>query len=105
MRLVAPSCGPLAEPERLKVLVWELFSRDMNVDVPSTETDLFEMGLLDSLSFVDLLVRLEEKFSLKLRLDEIDLSSFRSIDRVVEMLQAKAASRAPREDEVSTWEG
>ena len=103
MRLVAPSCWPLAEPERLKVLVRELFSRDMNVDVPSTETDLFEMGLLDSLSFVDLLVRLEEKFSLKLRLDEIDLSSFRSIDRVVEMLQAKAASPSIKTSSAKGW--
>jgi acyl carrier protein len=105
MRLLAPSCELLAEPERLKVLVRELFSRDMNVDVPSTETDLFETGLLDSLSFVELLVRLEEEFSLKLRLDEIDLSSFRSIDRVVEMLQAKTASLAGKDGEASTWEG
>jgi methoxymalonate biosynthesis acyl carrier protein len=98
MRLTASSNGRLAEaPARLKALVREVFSREMNVDVPSTETDLFETGLLDSLTFVDLLVRLEEEFSLKLRLDEIDLESFRSIDRVVEMLQEKVAARVGTE--------
>lgn len=105
MRLTASSNGRLAEAARLEALVREVFSREMNVDVPSTETDLFETGLLDSLTFVDLLVRLEEEFSLKLRLDEIDLESFRSIERVVEMLQEKVAARMGTELEPAKWEG
>ncbi len=104
MRFTVSSDGRLAEAARLKALVRDVFSREMNVDVPSTETDLFETGLLDSLTFVDLLVRLEEEFSLKLRLDEIDLESFRSIDRVVEMLQEKVAARLGTELEPAKWE-
>jgi acyl carrier protein len=100
MRLTAPSDERLADSARLRALVRELFSRDLNVDVPSNGTDLFETGLLDSLTFVDLLVRLEEALSLKLRLDEIDLESFRSIDRVVEMLEGRLACGEP-----AIWEG
>jgi methoxymalonate biosynthesis acyl carrier protein len=70
-----------------------VFSRRMNLEVPSGETDLFESGLLDSLTFVDLLVHLEEEFSLKLKLDEIDLDSFRSISRIAEMLRSGMARR------------
>jgi acyl carrier protein len=61
--------------------------------VPSSESDLFESGLLDSLTFVDLLVHLEEEFSLKLKLDEIDLDSFRSISRIAEMIRHSMARR------------
>src|SRR5262245_41663473 len=105
MRFTAPSNGRLVETARLKVLVRDVFSREMNVDVPSTETDLFETGLLDSLSFVDLLVRLEEELSVKLRLDEIELESFRSIDRMVSMLQEKVAAGLRTELEPAKWEG
>jgi acyl carrier protein len=77
--------------------VRDVFSRRMNLEVPSAETDLFETGLLDSLTFVDLLVHLEEEFSLKLRLDEIDLDSFRSSSRIAEMLRRGLACRARTE--------
>jgi acyl carrier protein len=105
MRFTAPSNGQLVETARLKAMVRDVFSREMNVDVPSTETDLFATGLLDSLSFVDLLVRLEEEFSVKLRLDEIELESFRSIGRMVEMLQQKVAVGLRTELEPAKWEG
>jgi methoxymalonate biosynthesis acyl carrier protein len=87
--------------------VRQVFSHRMNLEVPSSETDLFETGLLDSLTFVDLLVHLEEEFSVRLRLDEIDLDCFRSIFRITEMLRRglsrRARTEAPAVMETAPW--
>lgn len=63
-----------------------IFERDLKVEVPSAETDLFEAGVLDSLAFVELLVRIEEEFGLKVSLDALELADFRSIETIAMLL-------------------
>ena len=63
-----------------------LFEARMNVSVPSTETDLFEGGVLDSLAFVDLLLKLEEEFGTKTTLKELEIDNFRSIARIADFV-------------------
>lgn len=63
-----------------------LFSAKLNLQVPSTDTDLLESGILDSMTFVDLLVCLEKEFNQKISLDRLEIDNFRSIDRIVSLL-------------------
>lgn len=56
------------------------------VDVPSTDTDLFETAVLDSLAFVDLLLYLEQQFGLRVSLEDVELDSFRSINKIAELV-------------------
>jgi acyl carrier protein len=70
----------------LRTRIARLFSDSLHRDVPSPDTDLFESGLLDSLSFVDLLVSLEGEFGTTIGLDDLEVDNFRSIDRMAAFL-------------------
>jgi len=54
----------------------------MNLEVPSADTDLFQDGLLDSLTFVELLVKLEEELGASISLDDLEPDNFRSVDHI-----------------------
>ena len=58
------------------------FCDRLNMDIASIETDLLAGGVLDSLSFVDLLLYLEEEFHVSISLDELDLTNFQSVSAV-----------------------
>jgi methoxymalonate biosynthesis acyl carrier protein len=66
-----------------------LFSRTLNLDVPSIETDLFETGVLDSLAFVDLVLALERHFGVTTSLDDLETDNFRSIVRIAEFVASR----------------
>jgi len=54
----------------------------MHLDVPSPTTDLFADGILDSLTFVDLLARLELEFGITVELEDTDLDAFRTVEAI-----------------------
>jgi acyl carrier protein len=66
--------------------VGSFFVSRLHVEVPSAETDLFETGVLDSLSFVDLLLGLEQAFGVKVTIDELQIEDFRSIGKIAEFV-------------------
>ncbi len=70
-----------------------IFATQLNIEVPSTDTDLLGAGLLDSLALVDLLVNIEQEFGLVISLDTLEIDSFRSIDSIAEFIQSQQASK------------
>jgi len=60
----------------------DLFREALSVDVASPETDLIEAGLLDSLALVELLFQIEQRFSVDLALEELEVDNFRSLARL-----------------------
>ncbi len=64
----------------------QLFAEKLHVDVPSLDTDLLEEGLLDSLSFVDLLLCLEQEFGTVITLEDLEIDNFRSIATIAEFV-------------------
>lgn len=69
-------------------LVTDLIRDRLSVDVPASDTDLIESGLLDSLALVTLITALEEAFACELPLDDFDIDCFRSVERIVEFLHS-----------------
>lgn len=63
-----------------------LVEERLGVEVPASDTDLIDAGLLDSLALVTLIVGLEDTFVCQLPLDDFDVDRFRSIDAMVEFL-------------------
>jgi acyl carrier protein len=61
----------------------------MQVDA---ETNLFEAGALDSMTLVQFILNLEEKFNFRLPIEDIDVDSFRSVIHIAELV----ARRAPK---------
>lgn len=67
---------------RIRLLV----EQQVQVDIPSETTDLYESGAVDSLSLVEILVRLEEELGVQIRLDELELDDFRSVAAIARLL-------------------
>ena len=62
----------------------QLFADHLAIEVPNSETDLIESGLLDSLAMVDLLVHLEREFKFTVVMDELDVEDFRCVQRIAD---------------------
>jgi acyl carrier protein len=58
------------------------FTHKLNIDEPALDSDLFENGVLDLLTLVDLLAALETEFRFHLPPGELDIDEFKSLDRI-----------------------
>lgn len=72
----------MTELDTIEAKVAQLLAARLHLDVPSRDTDLFEAGLLDSLAFVDLVMDLEQTFGLRVSPDDLEVETFRSIERI-----------------------
>ncbi len=68
----------------------KVFTEELNLEVPSTESDLFETGLLDSLKFVELLVKLEEVFGTLIAIEDLEIDNFRSIRKIAAFVTSQS---------------
>jgi len=75
--------------ESIQERLGAIFAETFHVDVPAPDTDLLDSGILDSLQFVELLSQLERRFSLKLRIEDIDLDDLRSLARIARLVSRR----------------
>jgi acyl carrier protein len=71
----------------------------LTIRAASVEQDLFAAGLLDSMSLVQLILELEQRFKVELPLDELEIASFRSIREMAKLIvsrQLAAQNGQPR---------
>ena len=76
-----------------------LFAETFHIDVPSSDTDLLESGILDSFQFVELLFQLEQKFGVRIKIDDLDLDDLRTLTRIARLVAANDSAgdrSAPR---------
>jgi len=73
----------------LRARITRLFSERLNLDVPSADTDLFDSGALDSMGFVELLAQLEREFGVEVTLGDIEMDTFRTIERIADFVAAR----------------
>ena len=70
-----------------------IFEEQMHLSVPAADTDLFETGAMDSLSFVELLLNLDRDFGVHVSLDALELDNFRSIARIARFIADQRQSK------------
>jgi methoxymalonate biosynthesis acyl carrier protein len=58
----------------------------LSLDMPPGGLDLFETGVLDSLAFVQLLLRLEEQMGVTVSLDDLEIDHFRTIEHIIDFV-------------------
>ena len=75
----------------LKTLFLECF----HIEVPALDTDLFESGILDSLQLVELLLQLEQRFGIRIQIEDIDLDDLRSLAQISRLMVPNETSSAP----------
>ena len=63
-----------------------VFAETFHIEVPSSDTDLLESGILDSFQFVELLLQLEQHFGFQVKIDDIDLEDLRTLARIARLL-------------------
>ncbi len=63
-----------------------LVSKRVNVEIPSAEMDLIEMGIIDSMMLVDLLLQIEKEFSVRILLEELEIDDLRSVARLAQVI-------------------
>jgi acyl carrier protein len=78
----------------LQQRVVEVMVQKMHLAPPPVDADLFETGYLDSLSFVSLLVHIEEEFGVQIDLKDLDLNRFQSIASIAAFIAGPALAPA-----------
>jgi D-alanine--poly(phosphoribitol) ligase subunit 2 len=69
--------------------ITDLFSARLGLDIPSTDTDLFEAGVVDSMSFVELLLQIETKFGIPMNLGDIEFENFRTVAKIADFIASR----------------
>ncbi len=64
----------------------QLIADKLEFDVPSMDADLFQEGILDSLSYVRLVVELQQEFEMQISLGEIDIDRFRTVEQIADFV-------------------
>ncbi len=86
----------MSERDAIERQITKLFLDSLHLEVPSQETDLLATGALDSMGFVELLVRLEESFGIAISLDTVEIDNFRSIKAIAEFVLVRSRVRQIR---------
>jgi acyl carrier protein len=64
-----------------------ILSNVINADVPSSDTDLVETGMLDSLALVSFILELETNFGLSVSYDNLEIDNFRTIKSIAQFVR------------------
>ena len=59
--------------------------------MPACNADLLDDGILDSLKFAELLLLLEQQFSIHVNVNALELDDFRSVDRIAQFVMQLSA--------------
>jgi acyl carrier protein len=83
-----------ARPAQLADEIAELIKEKLLVDVGSPEEDLLVEGVLDSLTLIQLLIHLEERFRITIPLEELEIEDIRSIGSLVRLIEGRRFTSA-----------
>ena len=72
--------------EDLASQVQALLAEKLFVTVESHETDLMAAGILDSLTLVQMLMHLEERFGLRVAVEDLEIEDLRSIHAIARLV-------------------
>lgn len=72
-----------------------LFVKSFHIEVPSPDADLLDLGILNSLQFVELLLQLEQQFGLRIKIEDIDLNDLRTLAQIARLVAANGAAAEP----------
>ena len=77
--------------ESRQAVLADVFAEDLNIEVPSPDTDLLATGLLDSVGIVELLLQLEQRFGVRVEIEDLDIDQLRSLSAIAALLAARMA--------------
>ncbi len=78
---------------RTSDVLQEIFSDVFGVQAPAADADILGEGILDSLALVKLLFEIEQRFGIVIPLEDLDVESFRTLERVASMIDRLLAQQ------------
>ncbi len=81
--------APRRSPD-LEATLLHLFDRRLGLEVPSADANLLDSGILDSLVLVRLLAAIEERLGVRVGLERLEMSDFRSVSTIAGWLAEQA---------------
>jgi acyl carrier protein len=66
---------PAGELERTAAEIVDLFREEMDIRVDSVEADLFQSGVFDSMTLVNFLLHVENRFLIRFPMEDLDIAS------------------------------
>ena len=78
--------------------VQRIFRDVLIIEVPSPTTDIVAAGLLDSLALVTLLFEIEQEFAVSVPLENLDIDSLRTVERIEGLVERLALERGSPSD-------
>ncbi len=69
-----------------------LMADKLDIQVPSIDTDLFDDSSLDSLTYVQLVVELQQEFEMRISLGQINIDHFRTVEQIADFLLHQEAA-------------
>lgn len=83
------------EPGRVPEAILGIFSEKLSITVASPTVDLLETGLVDSVTLVELLLELEQRFGVTLPLEALEIEDFRTITRIANLVTRTRSAPEP----------
>jgi acyl carrier protein len=77
--------------ERVRERVEGLLLERLHVEIQDPNEDLFDVGVIDSLALVELLLAFESEFGVLTTADDLDIESFRSVGRMTAYVMERTA--------------
>ena len=63
-----------------------LFLQEKNKETPSLDLDIFELGLIDSMELLELIIYLESELDIRVDQELMTVDNFRSVSSIVKTL-------------------
>jgi acyl carrier protein len=76
----------LGQHEAISARVRQLMLERLYIEVPSSDTDLFGTGIIDSLGLVELLLGLKQDLGVEVEVETMDIERFSSIDGIADFV-------------------
>ncbi len=77
----------MPDSELISLELTDFFKSQQDIEMLAEGVDLIESGFLNSLTFVELLVYIENKFGFEVSIEDIELDDFRSISSITSYIQ------------------
>ncbi len=83
------SMGDVRMSESIENTVVDIIKKITKTDSLQSRKDLLDLGILDSLSIVELVTRLEKEFCVRLAADDFTHQNFNSVDAICALVSSK----------------
>jgi acyl carrier protein len=71
-----------------------IFHEVLAIELPSTDVDVIDSGVLDSLALVTLLFEIEQRTGIEVPLEQLDLEDLRTVDAMAEVIDGLSRQAA-----------